>query len=89
MTNDQISNNSIISIEVLDNTSLNFLFDTQTGEPIINTNASASCKITLNELSFERLKQGQSTFEQEVQYGHLKIEGDHKVLRAFGRSIRE
>jgi hypothetical protein len=87
MTKDQISDNSVVSIEVIDKPSLNFYFDTQTSQTT-NSVDSPACTIKMNEVSFNRIFDGYSTFEQEVQNGYLKVEGNHQLLRQFGQLVR-
>ena len=88
MSKDQISSKSVISVEVTDNPDLNFNFDTTTGQSNIDQIEDPACKLIVNKATFQKLLDGTSTFEQEVQNGILKVEGNNQLLRSFGSAMR-
>jgi len=88
MSKDQISSKSVISVEVTDNPDLNFNFDTTTGQSNVEHIEDPACKLIVNQATFQKLLDGTSTFEQEVQNGILKVEGNNQLLRSFGSAMR-
>lgn len=91
MSDEQLSASKLVFINVDDRENLSFYFnvDEQSTVETSKIHTSPDCTIEINEECYLRLFKGESTFENEVELGNLKILGDSKLLREFGKHLRQ
>lgn len=78
-----------IAVMVIDQKDLSFTYDIDSGVTSSEINGQENCTIEVSEVTFNRLLDGTSTFEQEVTAGRLSISGDNQVLRDLGKIFRK
>ncbi len=74
---------------VIDQKDLSFTYDIDSGVTSSEINGQENCTIEVSEVTFNRLLDGTSTFEQEVTAGRLSISGDSQILRDLGKIFRK
>ncbi len=88
MENDQISDATVIQIDVLDHNDLSFFYRTHDGSTATSFEGTPACTVTVSLDTYTRLLNGESTFEHEVTAGTIVISGDTHALRHIGKALR-
>jgi hypothetical protein len=57
-------------------------------EDIDNSFEQSTCIVKLNKDTYQRLFNGESTFELEARINNIELSGNTYLLRDFGKSLR-
>ncbi|MFN8015038.1 MAG: hypothetical protein U0R17_00315 [Acidimicrobiia bacterium] len=76
----------IVKISVHNNPDLNFFFDL--GSNSVVSEQESQIFLSIDKETYERLLNGDCTFEMAVSEGSIRISGDIEILRTYGKTLR-